>query len=75
MDKWQPIESADAVTALLLWDEDFGMVTGLRYDGAWLSVLDSFVVLKPTHWMPLPNPPKPGTYPDSAINKEDEGNG
>ena len=56
---WHPIETAEPVTALLLWCTHNGLTTGFYYDGCWQSpVGDALTRLYPTHWMPLPEPPK-----------------
>ena len=62
--EWQPTETAPKDgTRLLLWATGAfnGCVVG-RYSsrannrgGGWLA--DRFVISKPSHWMPLPDPP------------------
>ena len=71
-EQWQPIETAepeDGDSALLYWHDaalpdDYSMVTGvyLAFENApdcqsgWYDDAQS-ILLFPTHWMPLPNPP------------------
>ncbi len=60
---WQPIETAPKVetefeneaTELLLYDENDGRYIGWWRKGQWR---DSEYIFYPTHWMPLPEPPK-----------------
>lgn len=64
MTDWQPIETAPKGRSLLVW---FGRV-GMHYnvlicdDMGWREAVDDGRQLKegyePTHWMPLPEPPK-----------------
>ena len=71
MTAWQPIETAPKMKNILMWAatdiSDFGEIrnwkiaTGYWSTGhdAWIwdgSALKTFDV-KPTHWMPLPDPP------------------
>lgn len=69
MSEWQPIETAprDGTLVLLWWDGDFAPV-GFWQDG-WVytmtqarnldgAVIDILLGYEPTHWMPLPEPPK-----------------
>lgn len=59
---WQPIETAPKDGKLvLLWEPEYyqgkgGHELGLYRDGKWRS-LRAFI-LNPSHWMPLPEPPK-----------------
>lgn len=58
MSEWQPIESAEPATPVLTWGPD-GMKVGFYYDGSWLEKGgDDLWMIEPTHWMPLPEPPK-----------------
>ena len=63
MNEWQPIETAPKYNCVLLWNGDFLTI------GMFNRTLDAFVDLaehsggvgfedEPTHWMPLPDPPK-----------------
>ena len=69
--KWQPIETVPKDTEVLVhWAEHYGLngsteVATLVSDGddgdEWCSVCESHSVWMhedPTHWMPLPEPPK-----------------
>ncbi len=70
---WQPIETATKDgTRLLLWaagsaaDEievGYWSTSVWTYGGGWINCENrsDTVVLKPTHWMPLPMPPNEGT--------------
>lgn len=62
---WQPIETAPKDgTPVLVWDGSDAMVsywsnvTGLDGDGEWHTW--ALCAEQPTHWMPLPQPPKEG---------------
>jgi hypothetical protein len=61
--EWMPIESAPKLTRVLLWDGTWVSA------GAWTDydcmgwVMDCYDFMhdgssSPTHWMPLPEPPK-----------------
>ena len=70
MSQWQPIETVPMMTDVLLWDgtsQNVGHCDMTDYDGyydepvlasnihgGWLDAED----YQPTHWMPLPEPPK-----------------
>lgn len=60
--RWQPIESAPKDREVLLLDPEVGVCMGAYYSGKyWTTVCvrggeDDFS--EPTHWMPLPEPPK-----------------
>lgn len=72
MSEWQPIETAP-MDGFFLVHEDGAIRTMLRENGYWLPTaiaLDEYGdpsggpvretgVHNPTHWMPLPDPPKP----------------
>jgi len=73
MSEWQPIETAPKMKVLLLWAAtdiayngvilNWKMATGSWSSGheAWIwdgRLLASYEV-QPTHWMPLPEPPRP----------------
>lgn len=57
MTKWLPIESApkDGVE-VLTWDGDWVRVAEHAHDDFWRTL--GLATHKPTHWMPLPEPPK-----------------
>lgn len=68
MSEWQPIETAprDGQSVLCYVDLDnmYRIIT-LRWDvpsdgneAKWRTDVHSFVDFEPTHWMPLPEPPK-----------------
>jgi hypothetical protein len=64
MSDWQPIKTApkDGTPILCFTpDGEFSAITGidvLWFDmGAWLYDAEP-VLFQPTHWMPLPDPPK-----------------
>jgi hypothetical protein len=67
MSEWQPIETAPDHPVCLVWDDYFGMKCA-RFDPLrkqWVSdgpydweVGGKEIDLNPTHWMPLPAPPK-----------------
>lgn len=63
-DNWLPIETApkDKVIQLYLPDNRIGreIIVGY-YDHdyvGWVACLGSVLLTQPTHWQPLPNPPK-----------------
>lgn len=64
--EWQPIESAPRDGKCLLWvDTDDGgevMVLQRDADGIWVYDSEPIVCadfwMDPTHWMPLPPPPR-----------------
>lgn len=58
---WQPIETAPKVRGKLLlgflpnfYPNKVRMLV-IKWDGLWLD--DRNFTIKPTHWMPLPEPP------------------
>jgi hypothetical protein len=57
---WQPIESAPKDgKAVQVWDPTTGWVPYASYDDdddVWIGGL---INISPTHWQPLPDPPKP----------------
>ena len=61
MSNWQPIETApDNSSPLLLGIAGGGSAFSGSYsetEGEWIN--DGGYVIYPTHWMPLPKPPKP----------------
>ena len=58
--EWQPIETAPLNTTVLIWDGDMMWVAKAefrRIPATWhWETPEGFVT--PTHWMPLPEPPK-----------------
>lgn len=64
MSDWQPIETADTVGALLGYDPNqhpFARVTAIIHlGGNWqaASAVYGDKTFSPTHWLPLPDPPK-----------------
>lgn len=67
MMEWQPIETAPKDKTLLLWRSSYGLpVAGHILAGdLWGAFVPGVPMLfqkhieEPTHWMPLPDPPKP----------------
>lgn len=57
---WMPIESVEKEIEVLVYEEGNGCaVAWLRPDGRWFTSLPHQALrMQPTHWMPLPNPPK-----------------
>ena len=56
--EWQPIETAPRDgKIILIYGEDFGVTEGRCDQGYWL-VFWYHTDVNPTHWMPLPEPPK-----------------
>lgn len=54
---WQPMETADSETPLLVSDRERGTVKAFRDKyGYWLSLPGKYPV-RPTHWRELPTPP------------------
>ena len=63
MSEWQPIETAPKdETSLLLFLPGKGIIEGWYFsspkeiDDGWETIIGS--IGEPTHWMPLPEPPK-----------------
>lgn len=60
--KWQPIETAPKDgTNILVYSESIGrMIAWYKFNnypfGDWVNL--RFDIISPTHWMPLPEPPK-----------------
>ena len=55
---WQPIETAESCTPLLLWEPGEGACVGFRYDGRWVTqVGDDLWCVQPTLWHELPEMP------------------
>ena len=63
MSDWQPIETAPKGVFLLVWEPDetepkTGSIWLAAFDGAqWVEDGTEHVIDRPTHWMPLPEPP------------------
>jgi hypothetical protein len=63
--EWQPIETAPRETPVLIWIGDRALISQQLYEQAnWEDTYQSFWFWDtdrdelPTHWMPLPEPPK-----------------
>lgn len=64
--KWQPIETAPTNTSVLILTKNgIFEAHATEYSGLWWFAKDprdggvlSLEDVDPTHWMPLPNPPK-----------------
>ncbi len=66
--EWQPIETAPRDDLLLGYAE--GMMRLVMWEnGGWLQVGATIEQgwFKPTHWMPLPDPPKPLDKPPPGL--------
>jgi len=62
-DKWMPIDSApkDGEDKLLYVEKTGEQFVGYLADGDWIYAYHKHIgcfVCEPTHWMPLPPPPK-----------------
>jgi hypothetical protein len=60
MTHWQPIDTAPLDgTKMLLWD-GFDITVGAHYGAEFIEefTVEALCYEKPTHWMPLPNPPE-----------------
>lgn len=63
MADWQPIETApkrgeDEPLLLATGDDDFPVLMGHWSRDKWVILLDGQTIRNPTHWMPIPNPPR-----------------
>lgn len=62
--EWQRIETAPDATYILIWDGIDVTIgkhvtfTTLGRSGMWTDLCDDQGTPKPTHWMPLPEPPQ-----------------
>ena len=59
--QWLPIEQApkDGETPILAWDDGWHILTGYP-DGVFDDDYSTGAEYRPTHYMPLPQPPKVG---------------
>lgn len=57
--EWQPIETHDGSPWAVLVLSDHVRLTAYISFGGWKRVGDGQIIATPTHWMQLPNPPKP----------------
>ena len=59
-DGWQPIETApkDGLVVLVYPNYHCAVTCGYYVKGTWRDDLDKNFEIEPTHWMPLPEPPK-----------------
>lgn len=60
MMEWQPIKTAPAWGSILLFDEEWDATLGsiqIGYADDGKFIVDACPDFKPTHWMPLPEPP------------------
>lgn len=79
--KWQPIETAPVCVASSTGDKGLRnvlvtrvpatttppiMIARLRSDGNWYIRKGKLLRWVPTHWMPLPDPPKPAQETENA---------
>ena len=56
---WQPIETAPKETAVLTINGFSGTITVSIFDcEMWWEQHMEYSLQEPTHWMPLPDPPK-----------------
>lgn len=59
--EWQPIESAPKDASRILVNELGDVVIAYWWAGKWRGPCDSYgneEIMLPSHWMPLPEPPK-----------------
>jgi hypothetical protein len=55
--EWQPIETAPKNGVILVWDENETWEIAYYHRGKWRYGPKGYS-FNPTHWMPLPDPPK-----------------
>lgn len=59
---WMPIDTAEEAVGLLLWVPEWACVAVGWYDEYhwWMPVMETgrMPLPQPTHWMPLPEPPR-----------------
>lgn len=59
MTEWQPIETAPEGETIFVYPDLCGGITfSHKFEGKWLDEVDGNFEIHPTHWMPLPEPPK-----------------
>ena len=61
MSDWQPIETApkDGTRILVSWTfGGWNIARCLTPSGRWMTQYDRPLAVQPTHWMPLPEPPR-----------------
>ncbi len=71
MEKWEPIDTAPKDKEIIVCDASSGWTIVAswsdrdgcgfrRLEGFWMSngCVDNYLTIDPTHWMPLPEPPK-----------------
>jgi len=70
MSEWQPINTVPRDASMVdLWSASWGRLTNCRWDeGKWWRARNGYEEYEfdPTHWMPLPAPPKPLDPPTPA---------
>ena len=54
---WQPIETAPKGATVIVWTPSHGSFEASKERLGWYTPLGVHVP-RPTHWMPLPEPPK-----------------
>ena len=65
--EWQPIETAPRDgQAILAWDENETWEIAYRQRGKWRYGPKGYS-FNPTHWMPLPDPPKTLDKPPPSL--------
>jgi hypothetical protein len=58
MNNWQPIETAPKDgTVVLIWSPSRGACAAWKKGRGWHTEPGVYHVSRPTHWMPLPDPP------------------
>lgn len=59
---WQPIETAPTLTPILVVESGVVQYAAVQLyqDGSWMDLVTEDVCenFRPTHWMPLPEPPE-----------------
>lgn len=61
-ESWRPISEAPKNTWVLLWWPHWSVsaITGIYNQGHWHAEIALLDEVPPTHWRPLPQPPKEG---------------